>query len=148
MAACSSPGPAALHSHLLLVDQPGRAVVRRIAAPLPGPRHVLLARRAHRRAGGLDQDPECHRPAFQVDQDRRSDHRPHLPLLLTHFRTGTLAGGSDLGFADDLVSLLEDVRGRTFDRSLEPEVAKSFDIAIDGALTVAAASSLARIRPV
>ena len=37
-----------------------------------------------------DQDLECHRPALQVDQDRRSDHRPHLPLLLTHFRTGTL----------------------------------------------------------
>ena len=38
-----------------------------------------------------DQDLECHRPALQVDQDRRPDHRPHLPLLLTHFRTGTLA---------------------------------------------------------
>jgi hypothetical protein len=25
-----------------------------------------------------------------VDQDRRPDHRPHLPLLLTHLRTGTL----------------------------------------------------------
>jgi hypothetical protein len=26
-----------------------------------------------------------------VDQDRRPDHRPHLPLLLTHLRTGSLA---------------------------------------------------------
>ena len=25
-----------------------------------------------------------------MDQDRRPDHRPHLPLLLTHLRTGTL----------------------------------------------------------
>jgi RHS repeat-associated protein len=25
-----------------------------------------------------------------VDQDRRPDHRPHLPVLLTHLRTGTL----------------------------------------------------------
>ena len=25
---------------------------------------------------------------LQVDQDRRPDHRPHLPLLLTHLRTG------------------------------------------------------------
>src|SRR5262249_23548787 len=25
-----------------------------------------------------------------VDQDRRPDHRPHLPLLLTHLRTDTL----------------------------------------------------------
>ena len=35
---------------------------------------------------------ERHRPALQVDQDRRPDHRPHLPLLLTHLRTGTLGG--------------------------------------------------------
>jgi transposase len=69
------------------------AVVRRTAAPLPGPRRVLLTRRAHHRAGRLDHDLECQRPALQVDQDRRPDHRPHLPLLLTHLRTGTLALG-------------------------------------------------------
>src|SRR5271165_5847197 len=90
MAACSSPGPVALHSDLLLLDQPGGTVVRRVAAALPGPRRVLLARRTHHRTAGLDQDLECQRPALQVDQDRRSDHRPHLPLLLTHLRTGTL----------------------------------------------------------
>jgi len=27
---------------------------------------------------------------LQVDQDRRPDHRPRLPLLFTHLRTGTL----------------------------------------------------------
>jgi hypothetical protein len=27
-----------------------------------------------------------------VGQHRRPDHRPHLPLLLTHVRTGSLAG--------------------------------------------------------
>ena len=90
VAARPSPRPAALHAHLLLVDQPGRAVVRRTAAPLPGPRRVLLPRRAHHRAGGLDQDMERQCPALQMDQDRRPDHRPHLPLLLTHLRTGTL----------------------------------------------------------
>ena len=58
VAAGLPPRPAALHPDLLLLDQPGRAVVRRAAAPLPGPRRVLLARRAHRRAGGLDQDLE------------------------------------------------------------------------------------------
>jgi hypothetical protein len=26
-----------------------------------------------------------------MDQDRRPDHRPNLPILLTHLRTGTLA---------------------------------------------------------
>ena len=77
--------------HLLILDQPGRAVVRRIAAPLPGPRRVLLPRRTHHHAGGLDHDLESQCPALQVDQDRRPDHRPHLPLLLTHLRTGTLA---------------------------------------------------------
>jgi transposase len=65
-------------------------VVCRTPAPLLGRRRVLLPRRAHRRTGGLDQDLERHRPALQMDQDRRPDHRPHLPLLLTHLRTGTL----------------------------------------------------------
>src|ERR1022692_780620 len=90
MAAGSPPRPAALHPDLLLMDKPGRAVVRRTATALPGPRRVLLPRRAHHRTGRLDHDLERHRPALQVDQDRRSDHRPHLPLLLTHLRTGTL----------------------------------------------------------
>src|ERR1022692_4706677 len=91
MAAGSPPRPAALHPDLLLMDKPGRAVVRRTATALPGPRRVLLPRRAHHRTGRLDHDLERHRPALQVDQDRRPDHRPHLPLLLTHLRTGTLA---------------------------------------------------------
>src|SRR6059058_112303 len=30
-----------------------------------------------------------------MDQDRRPDHRPHLPLLHAHLRTGTL-GAADL----------------------------------------------------
>jgi transposase len=82
---------AALHSDLFLVDQPGRTVVRRAAATLPGPRRLLLPRRPHHRPGELDQDLERQRPALQMDQDRRPDHRPYLPLLLTHLRTGTLA---------------------------------------------------------
>jgi transposase len=84
------PRRASFHPDLLVVDQPGRAVVRRVAATLPGPRRVLLPRRTHHRAGELDQDLEQQRPALQVDQDRRPDHRPHLPLLLAHLRTGTL----------------------------------------------------------
>src|SRR5215471_11656141 len=90
MAAGPSPGPAALHPDLLLVDQPGGTVVRRTAATVPGPWRVLLARRAHHGTGRVDQDLERQRPALQMDQDRRPDHRPHLPLLLTHLRTGTL----------------------------------------------------------
>src|SRR5215475_6998833 len=84
---------APLHPDLRLMDQPGRAMVRRTATTLPRTRCVLLPRRAHHRARRLDQDLEQQRPALQMDQDRRPDHRPHLPLLLTHLRTGTLAGG-------------------------------------------------------
>src|SRR2546421_11166938 len=65
-------------------------MVSRIAAALPRARGVLLAGRAHHRARRLDQALERQRPALQMDQDRRPDHRPHLPLLLTHLRTGTL----------------------------------------------------------
>src|SRR5713226_5026254 len=90
MAARPPPLPAPLHPRLLLLDQPGRAVARRIAAALPGARRVLPARRAYDRARELDQDLERRRPALQVDQDRRPDHRPDLPLLLTDLRTGSL----------------------------------------------------------
>src|SRR5947207_7702482 len=68
-------------------------MVSRIAAALPRARGVLLAGRAHHRARRLDQALERTRPALQMDQDRRPDHRPHLPLLLSHLRTGTLGRG-------------------------------------------------------
>jgi transposase len=87
----SRPRLAALHPGLLLLDQPGRAVVRRIAAAMPGTWRVLLARRAHDRPRRLDQALERSRPALHLDQDRRPNYRPHLPLLLTHLRTGSLA---------------------------------------------------------
>src|SRR5260370_4435888 len=86
---------AALHPHLLLLDQPGRAMAGRTAATLPRTRGVLLARRTHHRARRLDQALERTRPALQMDQDRRPDHRPDLPLLLTHLRTGTLVAVAD-----------------------------------------------------
>jgi transposase len=38
----------------------------------------------------VDQVRERRRSALQMDHNRRPDHRPHLPLLLTHLRTGTL----------------------------------------------------------
>src|SRR5438093_9820572 len=62
----------------------------RTAAAMPAARGVLLARRAHHRTRKVDQALERKRPALQMDQDTRSDHRPHLPLLLTHLRIGTL----------------------------------------------------------
>src|SRR5450755_904045 len=66
-------------------------MVRRIAAAMPGTRSVLLTRRAHGRARRVDQDLERSRPALHLDQDPRPDHRPHLPVLLTYLRTGSLA---------------------------------------------------------
>src|SRR6266496_4908384 len=62
---------------------------------MPGTRRVLLPRRTHDRARRMDQALERKRPAVQVDQDRRPDHRPDLPLLLTHLRTGTLADAAE-----------------------------------------------------
>src|SRR5437762_2998848 len=67
---------------------------RRVATPLTGPRRVLLTRRAHHCAGELDQDLEHQRPALHLDQDRRPDHPPHLPLLLTQLSTGTLGAST------------------------------------------------------
>src|SRR5229473_1163551 len=55
------------------------------------PYTTLFRSRCARR---LDQALERSRPALHLDQDPRPDHRPHLPLLLTHLRTGTLAGVS------------------------------------------------------
>ncbi|WP_455713542.1 IS630 family transposase [Streptomyces xanthophaeus] len=79
-----------LHPHILVVDQPGRAVVRRAGTTLPGTRSVLLPQRPQDRTGDLDRGLERRRPALQVDQDRRPDPRPDLPLLLTHLRTRSL----------------------------------------------------------
>src|SRR5260221_1872231 len=77
----------------------------RTAATMPGARRVLLARRAHHRARRLDQAMERTRPALQMDQDRRPDHRPTLPSLLAHLRTWTLAevGRQALIGRDELV---------------------------------------------
>ncbi|MFA3879454.1 transposase [Streptomyces sp. MMCC 100] len=47
-----------LHFTPTVLDQPGRAVVRRTTAALPRTRRVLLTRRARDRPRGLDQDPE------------------------------------------------------------------------------------------
>lgn len=57
---------------------------------LPRTRRVLLPRRTQDRARRLDQDLERGRPAVQVDQDRRPDHRPDLPLLRQDLRTSSL----------------------------------------------------------
>src|SRR5450755_432133 len=80
-------------------------MVRRIAAAMPGTRSVLLTRRAHGRARRVDQDLERSRPALHLNQDPRPDHRPHLPVLLTYLRTGSLAeGGRGLQVVDALAA--------------------------------------------
>src|ERR1039457_6616887 len=66
---------------------------------MPRTRRVLLSGGTHDRARRVDQALERSRPALHLDQNRRPDHRPHLPLLLTHLRTGTLAA-PDPGVAE------------------------------------------------
>nr|WP_246075488.1 hypothetical protein [Nonomuraea terrae] len=67
-------GPSALHASLhpglLFLDQPGRALVRRVGTALPGARRLLLPGRAQNRAGRVDQDLERRRQAVHLDQDR------------------------------------------------------------------------------
>ena len=40
----------------------------------------------------VDQPLERRCPALHLDPHPRPDHRPHLPLLLTHLQTGSLGG--------------------------------------------------------
>lgn len=70
-------------------------VVCRDPAPLPRPRRVLLPRRAHHRAPGMDQALERLRQAIQMDQDPRPDHRRDLPLLRPDLTTSSLGSLSD-----------------------------------------------------
>ena len=53
-------------------------------------RESPVRKRLHGSARERRRDLECQRPAVQVDQDRRPDHRPHLPPLLMRLRTETL----------------------------------------------------------
>jgi hypothetical protein len=82
---------AALHPDLLVVAEPNRAVVRRVAATPPRSRGLLLPGRTDLRARTVDQILERERQAVQVDQDRRPDHRRDRTLLREDLRTGSLA---------------------------------------------------------
>ncbi|MGW2216498.1 IS630 family transposase [Nonomuraea sp. NPDC001684] len=55
-------------------------IVRQVEPGL-GAGQLLLLGRSQGRVGGVDQSLERGRQAVQVDQDRRPDPRPHLPLL-------------------------------------------------------------------
>src|SRR6266581_2910621 len=69
------PVPPALHAHRLVLDQPGRAVVRLLDRPDDPPR------RAQERAGPRSRHPRLDRAlerrpaATRLDQDRRRDPR-------------------------------------------------------------------------
>ena len=67
------PLPAPLHPDLLVLDQPGRTVVRRAGTTLPHTRGVLLTRRPQDRTRRVDQGLERRCQALQMDQDRRPD---------------------------------------------------------------------------
>ena len=82
--------PPALHPDRLLLDQPGRAVVRLPGRPDDPPRRTQERpgpRSRHPRLGqGLERRPQ----AVHLDQDRRRDPRLPRPLLPTDLRRRTL----------------------------------------------------------
>lgn len=48
-----------------------------------------------------------------MDQDARPDHRTHLPLLLTHRRTGTLGGHTRVTQSETFRGILIPFTGKT-----------------------------------
>src|SRR6185312_3146859 len=75
MARGPSPLPHALHPHLLVVAQPGRAMVRAIDRPTTTPRRAHLDLRAGKRHPRLDHHLESGPQTIRLDQDRRRHPR-------------------------------------------------------------------------
>jgi transposase len=77
--------------HRVLVDQPGRTMVRVPHRPTPAPRSPQKRSEAGKRRPRMDQDLERGPQAVRVEKDRGRD--PPLPRQIYHtnFRRGTLA---------------------------------------------------------
>jgi len=67
-----------------------RLLPRRSSTPQAPRFRSRFNRWTHEVARRLDQPLERRRPALHLDQTLRPNHRPHLPLLRTHLRTGSL----------------------------------------------------------
>src|SRR5271165_3461712 len=70
-----SPLPHALHTHLLLLAQPDRAMVRAADRQTTAPRRPHIGLRAGKRHPRLDRQLEPGPQALRLDQDRRRDPR-------------------------------------------------------------------------
>jgi transposase len=82
--------PHALHADRVLLDQPGRAVVRVPDRPADPTRRPQIRSGTGEGRPDLDQTVERRPQALRVDQDRRRDPRLPRPILPTNFRRSTL----------------------------------------------------------
>src|SRR5213592_1332911 len=90
MAGPPPPLPHALHPHRVLLDQPGRAVVRLPHRPEDPPRQPQKHPDPRERHPRLDRRLEYPPQALHLDQDRRGDPRIPREILPTNFRRMTL----------------------------------------------------------
>src|SRR6266496_2080597 len=85
------PVPPALHAHRLVVDQPGRAVVRLLNRSDDPPRRAQERAGPRSRDPRLDQELEPEPPAIHLAQDRRRDPGLTGKIYSEDFRRGILA---------------------------------------------------------
>ena len=85
------PVPPALHADRIVVDQPGRTVVRLPDRPDDPPRRAQERAGPRSRHPRLDRELEPEPPALRLDQDRRRDPRLTGKVFSTNFRRGILA---------------------------------------------------------
>ena len=79
-----------LHTHLLELDEPRRALVRRARHQMAAPRHPPLRHRAQRLPQPLDRQLEPQPETVRVAQDRRRDLRHHGRIYATNSPLRTL----------------------------------------------------------
>ena len=84
------PVPPALHANRIVVDQPGRAVVRLLDRSDDPPRRAQERAGPRSRHPRLDRELERRPAAIRLDQDRRRDPRLTGKVFSTNFRRGIL----------------------------------------------------------
>src|ERR1019366_8524129 len=94
MAGPPSALPHAFHPGRIVLDQPGRAMVRLPDQPADPPWRPPERPGPRSRHPRLDQDLERRPPAIRVEEDRRGNPRLPRTILPTNFRRRTLAAAS------------------------------------------------------
>jgi hypothetical protein len=95
MARGPSPLPHALHPHLLVVAQPGRAMVRANDRQTTTPRRAHLGLRAGKRHPRLDHHLEPEPQTVRLDQDRRRHPRTTRVISSSNSWRSTLGDHDD-----------------------------------------------------